>query len=78
MSAVKVERTNRSGGEWALIRKNKVFALPSIAVAATVLDASVFSVSVFEDATTEEEETMFPFFWGFRGRGAKGFSLFKP
>jgi hypothetical protein len=62
----------------ALIRKNKVFALPSIAVAATVLGASVFAVSASEDMTTEEEETMLPFFWGFRGRGARGFSLFKP
>lgn len=47
-----------------MIRKNKVFALPSIAVAATVLDTSVFSVSVFEDMTTEEEETMLPLFGG--------------
>ena len=61
-----------------LIGKNKVFALPSIAVAATVLGASVFSVSAFEDIATGEEETMLPFFWGFRGRGARGFSLFKP
>jgi hypothetical protein len=47
----------------ALIRKNKAFALLSIAVAATVLGATVF-VSVFEDTTTKEEETMHPFFWG--------------
>jgi hypothetical protein len=40
----------------ALIRKNKAFALPSIAVAATVLGVSVFSVSVFEDIATEEEK----------------------
>ena len=60
-----------------MIRKNKVFALPSIAVAAAVLDASVFSVSAFEDATTEKE-TVLPFFWGFRGRGTRDFSLFKP
>jgi len=61
-----------------LIRKNKAFALPSIAVAATVLGALVFSVSAFEDMTTKEEETMLPFFGGFRGRGTRGFSLFKP
>jgi hypothetical protein len=60
----------------ALIVKNKAFALLSMAVAATVLGASV-SVSVFEDMTTEEEETMHPFFWGFRGRGTRGFSRFK-
>jgi hypothetical protein len=58
----------------ALIVKNKAFALLSMAVAATVLGASV---SVFEDTTTEEEETMHPFFWGFRGRGTRGFSRFK-
>ncbi len=62
----------------ALIRKNKVFALPSIAVAATVLSALLFSVSAFEDMATEEEKTMHPFLWGFRGRGARGFSQFKP
>jgi hypothetical protein len=61
-----------------LIGKNKVFALPPIAVAATVLGASVFSVSAFEDMTTEEEEIMLPFFWGFRGSGTRDFSLFKP
>ena len=61
-----------------MIMKNKAFALLSIAVAAIVLDASVFSVSVFEDTLIEEEETMHPFFWGFRGRGARDFSLFKP
>jgi hypothetical protein len=62
----------------ALIIKNKTFALPSIVVAATVLGALVFSVSAFEDMVTEEEETMHPFFWGFRGRGARCFSQFKP
>jgi hypothetical protein len=40
----------------ALIRKNKAFALLSIVVAAIVLDASVFSVSAFENMTTEEEK----------------------
>jgi hypothetical protein len=62
----------------ALIMKNKAFALLSIVVAAIVLDVSVFSVSAFENMTTEEEKTMHPFFWGFRGRGARDFSLFKP
>jgi len=61
-----------------LIRKNKAFALPSIAVAATVLGALVFSVSAFEAITTKEKEAMLPFFGGFRGRGSRGFSLFKP
>jgi hypothetical protein len=59
----------------ALIMKNKAFALPSIVVAATVLDALVFSVSTSEDMTTKEEETIPPFFCGFRGRGARDFSL---
>jgi hypothetical protein len=40
----------------ALIRKNEAFALLSIVVAATVLDVSVFSVSVFENLTTEKEK----------------------
>ncbi len=59
----------------ALIMKNKAFALPSIVVAATVLDALVFSVSASEDMTTKEEETTPPFFCGFRGRGTRDFSL---
>lgn len=47
-----------------MIMKNKAFALLSIVVAAIVLDVSVFSVSAFENMTTEEEKTMYPFFWG--------------
>jgi len=58
-----------------LIRKNKVFALPSIAAA--VLGASVFSVSVFECMFAEEKRN-YSSFGGFRGRGTKGLSLFKP
>ena len=60
----------------ASIKKNEVFALSAIAVA--VLCVSVFYVSVFEYMFTEEKETVQPFFWGFRGRGTKGLSLFKP
>ena len=61
----------------ALIMKNKAFALLSIVVAAIVLDASVFSVSAFENMTTEEEKLCILLLGGFRGRGARGFSLFK-
>jgi hypothetical protein len=60
----------------AVFKKNEIFALPSIAVAAVCV--SVFSVSVFECMFTEEKETVHPFFWGFHGRGTKGLSLFKP
>ena len=42
----------------AISRKNEVFALPSIAAA--VLGASVFSVSVFECMFAEEKETILP------------------
>ncbi len=44
-----------------MIRKNEVFALPSIAAA--VLGASVFSVSVFEYMFTEEKRNHSSF-WG--------------
>ena len=57
----------------AFIRKNKAFGLLSI-VAVTVLGVLVFSVSASKDVINEEEETVPPFS-GFRGRGARNFSL---
>jgi hypothetical protein len=44
----------------ALIMKNKAFALLSIVVAAIILDVSVFSVSAFENMTTEEKKLCIP------------------
>jgi uncharacterized protein with GYD domain len=49
------------------LRKNKVFALLSVIVAATVFGVLVFSVAASEDVTIEEEETA-PVFGGFRNR----------
>lgn len=49
------------------MRKNKVFALLTVIVAATVFSVLVYSVVASEDVTNEEEETA-PVFCGFRNR----------
>ena len=48
------------------MRKNKVFALLSVIVAATVFGVLVFSVSASEEVTSEEETA--PDLCGFRNR----------
>ena len=52
--------------------KSKTYVLLSVVVAAAVFGVLVFSAYASEDATTEEEETIPTFFWGFRNRWLDG------